>query len=140
MRPVPRGPGSPSQRLLLVDDEAAVRQVLGLQLSRFGFSVAAAASGADALAIADTGLPLDGLITDLSMPGMTGVALIEAIHQRRPGLPAILLTGYAEADIGLAIDGATRGAYSLLRKPVTGDHLAERMRALMATDPVTPAA
>jgi PAS domain S-box-containing protein len=123
---------APAARILLVDDEAAVRRGLTLILSRSGFAVTAAVSGAEALEIFDSGSPVDLLLTDLSMPGMDGISLIKAAQERSPGLPAILLTGYADRDVNLAIEGATSGAYSLLRKPVRGRHLADRIRNLLA--------
>ncbi len=101
---------APAARILLVDDEAAVRRGLALVLSRAGFAVTAAVSGAEALGIFDSGSPVDLLLTDLSMPGMDGISLIKAAQERSPGLPAILLTGYAERDVSLAIEGATSGA------------------------------
>ncbi len=129
--PVTTGPALP--RLLLIDDEPGVRRVMAMQLARDGFDIAVAASGAEALATLDQGVRVDALVTDLSMPGMNGTTLIRAAQERRPGLPAVLITGYAEdGGVNLAIEGATSGAYSLLRKPVTGAQLVERIRGLLA--------
>ncbi|MBS0640231.1 MAG: PAS domain S-box protein [Proteobacteria bacterium] len=129
---LPDATGPAMLRLLLVDDEPDVLRVLRLHLTQRGCDVVLASDGAQALAMIEAGLRVDGLITDLSMPGMDGIALIHAVHQRWPGLPAVLVTGYAEVGVGLAIDGATSGAYSLLRKPVTGSQLIDRIRDLLA--------
>jgi CheY-like chemotaxis protein len=68
---------------------------------------------------------------DLSMPDMDGVTLIREAQRRRPGLPAILLTGYATNAAEIALGGAVSGAFSLLRKPIHGQHLAERVTELL---------
>jgi len=118
-------------RVLLVDDEPAVRRVLAQHLQRSGFQVVVAADAAEGLAILVAGTRIDALVTDLSMRGMNGLALIRAAQECRPGLPAVLLTGCAEDGVSLAIDGAIHNAYSLLRKPITGAQLATRVRALL---------
>jgi len=134
-------------RVLLADDENVVREVLAEQLEEAGYSVLAAASGTEALALLAAGEAVDALVTDLTMPGMGGLEVIRAAQERHPGLPAVLLTGYAGDGAALAVGGAISGSFSLLRKPVSGTHLVERIRALMAartdvkTDPSnTPAA
>jgi PAS domain S-box-containing protein len=122
-------------RVLLVDDEAPLREVLALQLEDAGFAVLSAASGTEALALLATGERIDALITDLSMPGMDGLAVIRSVQERHPHLPAILLTGYAGDGATLAVGGAVSGAFSLLRKPVSGIALIDRLRALLAARP-----
>ena len=102
--------------MLLVDDEPLVRQPLAEQLRDAGFAVTEAATAGAALAALDG--THDVLVTDLTMPGgMDGRALIRAAQARRPGLPAVLLTGYAgdepgpdgQADAGGALYGAFSG-------------------------------
>jgi CheY-like chemotaxis protein len=131
------GSGAPGEakthaRVLLVDDEALVREVLAEHLEEAGFGVVAAASGTEALALLAAGEAVDALVTDLSMPGMDGLAVIRAAQERRPGLPAVLLTGYAGDGAALAVGGAVSGTFSLLRKPVSGVLLVDRVRALLA--------
>jgi CheY-like chemotaxis protein len=128
----PAGADPLSPSVLLVDDEAAVRQMIAKLLTRSGMQVMVAGDGAEALAILDDGAHADALVTDLSMPGMDGIAVIRAAQERRPGLPAVLLTGYAGDGVALAVSGAIDGSYSLLRKPVTGAQLVDRVRALLA--------
>ena len=118
-------------RVLLVDDEALVREILAAQLDELGFDVLAAEGGEEALALLAAGERIDALVTDLSMPQMDGLALIQAAQARRAGLPAVLLTGFAGDGASLALSGAISGNYTLLRKPVSAEVLADRVAALL---------
>jgi CheY-like chemotaxis protein len=129
--PEPAAAADSRTRLLLVDDEEFVRQVLAEQMEAAGFAVLTAQSGPDALALLDKGEAIDLLVSDLSMPGMDGLALIGEAQRRRPRLPAILLTGYATNAAEIAVSGALSGAFSLLRKPVEGRHLADRVAVML---------
>lgn len=123
-------PADPSvRRVLLVDDDPLVRGVLSEQLVDHGFAVVELADGPAALAWLEGQVP-DLLVSDLSMPGMDGLALIRAARSRRPGLPAILLTGYATEGARAAGDAAD-GTFSLLRKPVSGPQLADRVASVL---------
>jgi CheY-like chemotaxis protein len=128
-----REPAAPA-RILLVDDEAMIREVLARQLAEAGFEVLSAASGAEALVLAET-THVDAVITDLSMAGVDGLGVIRGLQARSPGLPAVLLTGYAGDETALALSGALSGTFSLLRKPVTEVQLLDRVRALLAARP-----
>jgi len=119
--------------VLVVDDEDLVREIIAEHLEDAGYRVLAASGGAAALALLASGEAVDALVTDLSMPGMDGLALIRAAQARCPGLPAVLLTGYAGAGAALAVGGAISGAFSLLRKPVGSAQLADRVAALLAS-------
>jgi len=123
------------RRVLLVDDEAIVLETLATGLSDLGFAVAVAANGAEALALIESGEPLDALVTDLTMPGMSGLALIREAQDRRPNLPAILLTGYATDAAQFLVGGAVAGRFSLLRKPVLATELVERLETMMGLPP-----
>jgi PAS domain S-box-containing protein len=119
-------------RILLVDDENVIREVLTRELTDRGYHVILAESGAGALALLDEGEQVDMLVTDLSMPGMDGVTLIGAVQQRHPLLPAILLTGYAGEATTLAIGNKVDGPATLLRKPVSGAQLADNVAMMLA--------
>ncbi|MBN8929209.1 MAG: PAS domain-containing protein [Rhodospirillales bacterium] len=123
------------RRVLPVDDEAIVLETLATGLSDLGFAVAVAANGAEALALIESGEPLDALVTDLTMPGMSGLALIREAQDRRPNLPAILLTGYATDAAQFLVGGAVAGRFSLLRKPVLATELVERLETMMGLPP-----
>jgi PAS domain S-box-containing protein len=126
-------PREASARLLVVDDDEIVRAVLAEQLEACGYGVLSAGSATAALALLDAGEVVDLIVSDLSMPGMDGVALIQEAQRRRPGLSAILLTGFVTAGVAeTAIGGAISGSFSVLRKPVNGERLVERAAALLA--------
>ena len=120
-----------ARRVLVVDDEDLVREMLVASLEDAGFAVLAAGNGAEALALLETEEPVDVLVSDLSMPGMGGLALICEAHVRRPGLPAVLLTGYAGEAAHLAVSGAPPDAFSLLRKPVSVAQLVDRIEMVL---------
>jgi PAS domain S-box-containing protein len=127
----PESPQDTGSRVLLVDDDHLVRETLAAVLEAEGLTVLSAADGEDALSLLRTATPIDILITDLSMPGMNGLALIQAAQRLRSRLPAILLTGYAEDAAGLAVGGAVSGSYSLVRKPIVSAQLASRIAAML---------
>jgi signal transduction histidine kinase/ActR/RegA family two-component response regulator len=119
-------------RILLVDDESTIREVLAEILEDAGYQVVVAADGTEALALLDTGPAIAALVTDLSMPGMDGLAVIRAAQERFPSMPAVLLTGYAGDDAALALGTAIAGPVSLLRKPIRGVELLDRLSAMLA--------
>ena len=134
----PLAPGQPrhaidarSPRLLFVDDEAVVREVLATQLEEAGFEVAQAADGIAALALLGEAHGFDLLITDLAMPGLDGVGLIREVQRRHPTLPAILLTGFAGDAATLAIGRTIEGRFLLVRKPISGPELADHAAGLL---------
>ena len=122
-----------SGRVLVVDDENLVREMLAQTLENAGFTVLLAADGTEALALLTAGEVVDVLVTDLSMPGIDGLAVIRTAQERHPDLPAVLLTGYAAEDSAvIAIGGAITGAFSLLRKPIRAHDLVDRIQTLLA--------
>jgi two-component system, cell cycle sensor histidine kinase and response regulator CckA len=98
-----------ARAVLLVDDEEPVRRLAERALTRRGWTVLAAETGEEALEIAcgEGAPPLALVISDMVMPGMEGLTLVRALREAWPGLPAILVSGYAEAAIGrdLAAEG-----------------------------------
>ena len=118
-------------RVLLVDDEPVVREVLAAQLRDEGFDVVEVADGPAALAALDRDGTVDLLVSDLAMPGLDGLALTREAQRRRSGLPVILLTGYAGDSAALAAGSAIDGAFTLLRKPITGAELADQVAMLL---------
>ena len=86
-----------SRHILLVDDEAPLRRLSAVALERAGHRVTQAEDGDTALELVEDGLEPDALVTDITMPGMDGIALTRALRARCPSLPVILVSGYAEA-------------------------------------------
>ncbi len=118
-------------RVLLVEDDAQVRATLAEQLQEMGLRVLPAADGPAGLAALMGGAEVAMLVSDLTMPGMDGVALIRAAQRMRPGLPAILLTGYAGVGASLTTAEGLGGPVSLMQKPVSAAQLADRIALLV---------
>ena len=116
-----------SETILLVEDDGLVLDLVEQVLSGYGYGVLQAASPGEAAALAD-GSPerIDLLVTDVVMPGTTGVALAHEIERLRPGTRALFLTGYPDhADLaGLPPE-------ALLEKPFTPEDLAAKVRGLL---------
>jgi PAS domain S-box-containing protein len=125
------GNGAKPVRVLVVDDEEPVRKILTDYLEYEGLEVVTAANAAEALALLGAGQTVDALVTDLSMPGVSGLELIRSVQKRLPGLPAVLLTGYAAEDSTAALSGSVDGAFSLMRKPVDAQDLVDRVQTLV---------
>ncbi len=106
--------------ILLVDDEAYVRDSLAAVLSRRGFDVRKAGSAEEALEQHELE-GLDGVVTDLKMPGAGGVELLKRIGEREPGLPVVVLTGHGT--VPSAVECMQAGAAEYLLKPVDPDTL-----------------
>ena len=100
-------------RLLVVDDNPAIRDVWCDALSLFGYAVMAAGDGAEALALFDA-TPFDLVLTDLLMPGMTGWQVAEAIRARST-TPVVLIAGLAEDEDA---ERAHAQGMTVLHKPV----------------------
>jgi two-component system response regulator AtoC len=101
-------------RILIVDDDEALRESLEMILSAEGYTVLTAASGEAALSLLDE-TDIDAVVTDLRMPGIDGFDLIPQISRRLPGVPIILMSAHGTED--LAVEAIQRGAYDYLAKP-----------------------
>ena len=104
--------------ILVVDDDALIAMSTVDLIEDLGYSVFEANSGSGALDIVRSGAPLDLIVTDYAMPGMTGLELASAARELRPGLPVLLATGYAELPSGATTD------LPRLAKPFRQDQLA----------------
>ncbi|WP_082558866.1 response regulator transcription factor [Kitasatospora sp. MBT66] len=122
-------------RVLVVDDDAAIRRGLerGLRLS--GFSVALAEDGGAALARMTTEMP-DVLVLDVSMPGLDGVEVCRRLRARGDDLPVLMLSALDEAADRVA--GLQAGADDYLVKPFALEELVLRLRALLRRRPPQP--
>jgi DNA-binding NtrC family response regulator len=81
--------------VLVVDDEDAVRRFATRVLARDGYTVIGAQDGAEALELFQNGNPPDVVVSDIVMPRLNGVELMQAISVSHPGIPVILMSGYA---------------------------------------------
>ncbi|TXL71920.1 sigma-54-dependent Fis family transcriptional regulator [Vineibacter terrae] len=109
-----------SRTVLIVDDETKLLHVLSVALEALGYQTLTASTGTAALKTLDVE-DVDLVLTDLRMPGITGRELMRAIHERRPGLPVILMTAYAT--VRDAVDIIKQGASDYIGKPVEMDEL-----------------
>jgi putative nucleotidyltransferase with HDIG domain len=107
-------------RILVVDDEAPVRSMIGATLQRQGYEVQLAISGAQATDLLEKG-PFDLVLTDIVMQDGNGIALLERLHVDQPHLPVVMVS--AIHDISVAINSMRRGAYDYLLKPFEREHL-----------------
>ena len=107
-------------RILVVDDDESLRRVTEVQLQEEGYDVATAASGEEALQRLEGG-PYDLVISDLKMPGMSGVDLLREVRQRHPEVVVILLTAFGTVET--AVEAMKLGAYDYVTKPVNPDAL-----------------
>jgi CheY-like chemotaxis protein len=112
--------------ILLVDDDPAVREVTAAMLEDIGYGVIEADSGTTALDLLSKGLRVDLMLADFAMPGMSGAELIREAAARRPGLPVLLVTGYAD-ERALAVVSEDR----LVLKPFRNEELARKVRVAL---------
>ncbi|KZN32040.1 nitrogen regulation protein NR(I) [Pseudoalteromonas luteoviolacea] len=98
----------------LVDDDASIRFVLEKALSRAGFATESFANGQDVLTALEYDQP-SVLMSDVRMPGIDGMALLEEVNQLYPALPVIIMT--AHSDLDSAVNAFQKGAFEYLAKP-----------------------
>jgi CheY-like chemotaxis protein len=124
-----------SHRILVVDDEPAVRRFTARVLSEEGYLVEEAADGAEALGRVRYGEPaVDAVVSDVVMPRLNGVELLRELAALRPALPIILMSGYATEHLdGIGIAAPC----GILSKPFRGERLIEEVRrCLTDADPL----
>ncbi len=124
-----RGAGGPEAGggplVLVVDDDAGMRKVARANLRLEGFEVATAGSAKEALAWLADHDPL-AIVTDLRMPGVSGLDLLARVQELRPHVPVVLVT--AHASVETAVEAMRRGALHYLTKPVRFDELGALLR------------
>ncbi len=123
-------------RILIADDEASLRKVLSATLRKAGYDVETAHDGQQALALLqasedrDEGEPFQLLISDLKMPKLDGMELLERVNGRYPDVPVLMLTAHGTVD--LAVQALKRGAFDFLTKPYERDELLTTVRKALA--------
>ena len=119
-----------SETILVVEDDPRVRAVTVRALRGAGHRVLVATDGAEALAVAEqSDGPIDLVVSDVVMPGMSGRAVVEALRRRRPGMRALFVSGYPQ-DV-IARRGVLDGGIEFLAKPFTPATLGARVRAIL---------
>jgi signal transduction histidine kinase/FixJ family two-component response regulator len=107
-------------KLLLADDEAGIRKVLGISLEDYGYDVLLAENGEEALRLFREALP-SIVLTDIKMPGIDGIELLGIIKQENPDTEVIMITGHGDMD--LAIESLKLEATDFITKPINNDAL-----------------
>ncbi|MBN8219857.1 MAG: response regulator [Spirochaetes bacterium] len=121
-------PVKKSYSVLLVDDEPNLQRLISMLLQNAGHTVSCCGSMDEGLTAFEAGGNFDLIVTDMSMPGGSGIDLLEAINNRSPGLRAILISGHLPEKVELNAPGM---AIRMLEKPFSRDHLIETIDALM---------
>jgi PAS domain S-box-containing protein len=122
----PAGPLRQRRFALLVDDDGAVRDITAVRLRQLGFEVLEAGCGGAALDLLDHAAQVDLLVADFAMPGMNGVEVARQARTRRPDLPVLFVTGYADQT---ALAGVAEER--VVQKPFRGDELERKVRAVI---------
>jgi putative nucleotidyltransferase with HDIG domain len=116
----------PNDRILVVDDEETIREIVSSMLGGAHFQTRQAASGIEALSILESGDPFDLVLSDLMMAEMDGIALLERAKERYPDMPIVMVT--AVHDIQVALQALRNGAYDYLLKPFEREQLLATVR------------
>lgn len=114
--------------ILIVDDEAALRQTMARILQRAGYEVTTAATANEGLTLISAH-PFDLVYLDIRMPDMSGLELLKIIHAKVPDLPVILFT--AQPDLNSAVEAVRSGATDYLLKPLKPQTVLERTEAIL---------
>ena len=114
------------ERVLVVDDEEPIREVVSSLLSSAGYKCTHAGSGLEALALLDSGEEYELMLSDLMMAELDGIGLLERTKERYPDMPVVMVT--AVHDISVALAAIRNGAYDYLCKPFEREQLLATVR------------
>src|ERR1700723_1564126 len=115
-----------NERILVVDDEETIREIVSSMLGGAHFQTRQASSGVEALSILESGDQFDLVLSDLMMAEMDGIALLERSKERYPDMPVVMVT--AVHDIQVALQALRNGAYDYLLKPFEREQLLATVR------------
>jgi nitrogen-specific signal transduction histidine kinase/ActR/RegA family two-component response regulator len=115
-----------SERVLIVEDDEQVRRLAARALSRLGYRVSTATSGGEAINLCEGLEPIDLLLTDVVMPEMSGMQLIECVAALQPKMVSLFMSGYAASAV--AERGVPDPERRLIQKPFTPEGLARAVR------------
>src|SRR5450432_1495951 len=113
-------------RILVVDDEEPIREIIDSMLSAAGYACKQAGSGMEALAVLTSGEEFELMLSDLMMADLDGIGLLERTKERYPDMPVVLVT--AVHDISVALAAIRNGAYDYLLKPFEREQLLAMVR------------
>jgi putative nucleotidyltransferase with HDIG domain len=116
----------PNERILVVDDEETIRDVVSSMLGSGHYQCKQAASAFEALALLDSGEEFELMLSDLLMPDLDGIGLLERTKEKFPDMPVVMVT--AVHDISVALAAIRNGAYDYLLKPFEREQLMAMVR------------
>ena len=118
-------------RILVVDDERSMRTVLRTMLRRDGYEIREADNGLRALELVREEGPFEVVLTDLKMPGIDGLELLQILAEETPETAVVILTAHGSVDS--AVQAVKRGAFDYLEKPFDRQHLRDTIQKAAAT-------
>jgi CheY-like chemotaxis protein len=121
-------------KVLIIDDEANIREMMRLTLEAAGYQVGEAADGEEGLARFGDGSGYDVVLLDQKMPGIDGLETLSRLLERTPDARVVMVTAFAS--IALAVDAMRLGATNFLRKPMTPEALRGAVAGATAERPV----
>ncbi|MEM9177677.1 MAG: sigma-54 dependent transcriptional regulator [Myxococcota bacterium] len=110
-----------TRKILVVDDDPVMREMVEAMLSDNGLDVALAASAEEALEVAEAGSDFGCVLTDLQMPGMDGIGLLGALREHHPETPVVLMTSFGSVEA--AVEAMRLGAHDFVTKPFQAERL-----------------
>src|SRR6267378_2309647 len=115
----------PKTRILVVDDEAAIRDSLKMTLEYEGYEFIGAATGQEGLALAEREAP-DLVLLDVKMPGMDGIEVLERLRNMNEALPVVVVSGHGT--ISTAVEATKKGAFDFIEKPFASERVLVSLR------------
>jgi two-component system, NtrC family, nitrogen regulation response regulator NtrX len=115
----------PKSRILVIDDEAAIRDSLKMTLEYEGYEFLGAATGQEGLAIAEREGP-DLVLLDVKMPGMDGLEVLDRLRAMNEALPVVVVSGHGT--ISTAVEATKKGAFDFIEKPFASDRVLVSLR------------
>ena len=115
----------PKSRILVIDDEAAIRDSLKMTLEYEGYEVLGAATGQEGLALAEREAP-DLVLLDVKMPGMDGIEVLDRLRSMNEALPVVVVSGHGS--ISTAVEATKKGAFDFIEKPFASDRVLVSLR------------
>ena len=111
--------------ILIVDDDIHARLILGKHIQRLGYTAIEVPSGREALALlfGESAVPVDMIISDVWMPGMSGIDLLKAVHERAPDLPVAMIS--ARVTLESSLEAINSGAFAYITKPFRSEAIAQ---------------
>src|SRR6476646_9457233 len=119
----------PKSRILVIDDESAIRDSLKMTLEYENYEFIGAATGQEGLALAERESP-DLVLLDVKMPGMDGIEVLERLRSMNDAVPVIVVSG--RGTISTAVEATQKGAFDFIEKPFASERVLVSLRNALA--------